>query len=313
MSSKKNHGAGIATGVTTAPGTAGTRTDPARPKAAGEPLLIRHGGHCYAALAWGPANGRRVLALHGWLDNAASFSLLGPLLNNCRVIAVDLPGHGLSPHRRDGHYHFVDYVFDAIHAADGLGWQNFDLLGHSLGAGIATLVAGTFPERIGKLVLLEGIGPLTREAADMPAALRQAWLKAQALAGKSPPSYAEFEDAVRARAGGGGGVTTEAARLLCERGLYKQDGRWYWRNDARLTLPSVQRLTRSQVLAFIRKIEADTLVVRARQGMPFDERVMQKRISALAQARLVHLDGGHHLHLENAARGVAAEVITHLI
>ncbi|MEZ5601350.1 MAG: alpha/beta fold hydrolase [Candidatus Competibacteraceae bacterium] len=85
-----------------------------------------------AARAWGPLDGVPVLALHGWLDNAASFDALAPLLPNTRLVALDLTGHGRSEHRPAGvHYHFVDFIPDVVAAADALGWNRFALLGHS--------------------------------------------------------------------------------------------------------------------------------------------------------------------------------------
>ncbi len=271
-------------------------------------LQIRHGDREFAALSWGPKDGRRVLALHGWLDNAASFSFLGPRLGELNLVAVDLPGHGLSPHRGWGFYHFTEYVLDVIAMAQGLGWDSFDLLGHSLGAGIATLVAGAFPERVGKVALIEGLGSLTTASHKLPAALRDAWQRAAALERKQPPSYADFDEAVRARAAGGGGVSEAAARVLCERGLRQEDGRWYWRNDARLTLPSPQRLTESQVIAFIEAIEAPVLLIRAKQGLPFDEQRMSARLAAVKHLRFEQLAGGHHLHM-GATAGAVADVV----
>ena len=47
-----------------------------------------------AALGWRQAGLPRVLALHGWLDNAASFAPLAPLLHGLDLVALDLPGHG---------------------------------------------------------------------------------------------------------------------------------------------------------------------------------------------------------------------------
>src|SRR5690625_2156424 len=84
-----------------------------------------------------------VLAIHGWLDNACSFVPLGSLLSGMDVVAIDLPGHGLSAPRPDGtRYHIDDYVFDLIAIMDDLGWEQACLLGHSLGGAVCTLKIG---------------------------------------------------------------------------------------------------------------------------------------------------------------------------
>ena len=312
LKSTKNRGASGAIGARTAPGTADTKTDEEVPHEAAEQLVIEHRGRQYAALAWGPRDGRKILALHGWLDNAASFAVLAPLLPGLRIVALDLPGHGLSQHRNGDAYHMVDYVLDVVGVADALGWEKFDLLGHSLGAGVATLIAGAFAERVNKLVLIEGLGPLTAVPEDMPSALANAWKKSTAMAGKLPPSYASFDEAVRARARGGSGLPESAARLLCERGLLERDGRWHWRSDAALTLPSTQRLTEPQVMAFLAAISAPVLVVRATGGPVFDEATLKARVAAVAKLTVLGVDGGHHVHMEQSAGEVARAVDAHL-
>jgi len=56
-----------------------------------------------AAQVWGDPLLPRLLALHGWLDNAASFDRLAPLLcEHFHIVALDLPGHGRSGHRPPG-------------------------------------------------------------------------------------------------------------------------------------------------------------------------------------------------------------------
>ena len=128
-------------------------------------------GLSVAGRAWGPDEGRRVLALHGWLDNAGSFDRLAPELEGCRVVAVDLPGHGRSGHLPEGwSFHFSGWltVVDAI--LGELGWDRCVLMGHSMGAGIASLYASAMPERVDALVLLEGLAPLSSPASDAPRA-----------------------------------------------------------------------------------------------------------------------------------------------
>ncbi|EPM99030.1 alpha/beta fold family hydrolase, partial [Pseudomonas syringae pv. actinidiae ICMP 19070] len=102
--------------------------------------------------------------MHGWLDNANSFARLAPHLEGLRIVALDLAGHGHSDHRPAGAaYALADYVFDVLQVAEQLGWQRFALLGHSLGAIIAVLLASSLPERVTHLALIDGLVPLTGE------------------------------------------------------------------------------------------------------------------------------------------------------
>ena len=129
-------------------------------------------------LEWGKPSDQPIMALHGWLDNAASFARLGERLQGFHMVAIDLPGHGKSIHRCDQTvYHFIDYVDDVMNATETLGWSKFGLVGHSLGAGIASILAGTFPDRVTDLVLIDGIGPIANVPGDAPKQLRQALIK----------------------------------------------------------------------------------------------------------------------------------------
>src|SRR5690625_5810116 len=81
-----------------------------------------------ASLSWGPENAPTWLALHGWLDNAASFSRLAPVLVErlgIRIVALDFSGHGHSAHR-EGDYALWDYCHDLLDAADALGLERVD-------------------------------------------------------------------------------------------------------------------------------------------------------------------------------------------
>ena len=187
-----------------------------------------------AGLAWGPDNALPVMALHGWLDNAASYEPLAPWLQGIRLVALDFPGHGCSGHRGPGaFYHFVDYVWDALAAADALGWEQFSLLGHSLGAGVASFVAAVAPHRIERLALIEGLGPLTGRAEDGPAAHARAIEQMGRLGNRRPPSYASVEEAAQARSVATG-LSVAASFALAKRGLQRVAGEWNWRSDPRL-------------------------------------------------------------------------------
>lgn len=252
-----------------------------------------------AAHLYGPEDGVPVIALHGWLDNAASFARLAPLLPGLRIVALDFAGHGHSDHRPPGgSYAIWDYAHDVLQVAEQFGWQRFSLLGHSMGAIVSVLLAAAMPERIERLALIDGLIPYTGEADTAPQKLGEA-LKAQlALAGKSKPVYAEFDRAVEARMRGVGAVSREAAELLAQRGLMPVPGGYTWRTDSRLTLPSPLRLTQAHALAFVRNLQCPARLVMAQQGMLLAQPSISQLVEGLA-IEVAQLPGGHHLHLDD--------------
>lgn len=252
-----------------------------------------------AAHLYGPEDGQPVIALHGWLDNAASFSRLAPLLPGLRIVALDFAGHGHSDHRPPGaSYAIWDYAHDVLQVAEQFGWQRFSLLGHSMGAIVSVLLAAAMPERIQRLALIDGLIPYTGEPDTAPQKLGEA-LKAQlALAGKSKPVYAEFSRAVEARMRGVGAVSREAAELLAQRGLMPVPGGYTWRTDSRLTLPSPLRLTQAHALAFVRNVQCPVKLVMAQQGMLLAQASISQLVEGVA-IEVAELPGGHHLHLDD--------------
>ncbi|MDZ4335703.1 MAG: alpha/beta hydrolase [Pseudomonas sp.] len=261
-----------------------------------------------AAHLYGPEDGVPVIALHGWLDNAASFSRLAPLLPGLRIVALDFAGHGHSDHRPPGSsYAIWDYAHDVLQVAEQFGWQRFSLLGHSMGAIVSVLLAAAMPERIERLALIDGLIPYTGEPDTAPQKLGEA-LKAQlALAGKSKPVYAEFDRAVEARMRGVGAVSREAAELLAQRGLMPVPGAYTWRTDSRLTLPSPLRLTHAHALAFVRNLQCPAKLVMAQQGMLLAQPSITQLVEGLA-IEVAQLPGGHHLHLDDdAGAGLVAD------
>ena len=252
-----------------------------------------------AAHLYGPEDGLPVIALHGWLDNAASFGRLAPLLPGLRIVALDFAGHGHSDHRPPGSsYAIWDYAYDVLQVAEQFGWQRFSLLGHSMGAIVSVLLAAAMPERVERLALIDGLIPYTGEADSSPQKLGEALNAQLALAGKSKPVYAEFSRAVEARMRGVGAVSREAAELLAQRGLMPVPGGYTWRTDSRLTLPSPLRLTHAHALAFVRSLQCPTKLLMAQQGMLLAQPSINQLLEGLA-VEAVQLPGGHHLHLDD--------------
>jgi len=251
------------------------------------------------AQVWGADDAPPLLALHGWLDNAGSYARLAPrLADHWRVIALELPGHGHSDHLPTGtHYHFVDYVRHALGAADVLGLERFALLGHSLGAGIAALLAAAAPQRIEKLLLIEGLGPLGDDGSHTLQRFRDGVI--DPANNKGLRVFRDVEHAVVARVMAGG-LRAELARPIVERGLMEVADGWCWRSDPRLTRTSPLRIAETQIHALLRGIRAPTALLLAQPATSYlPSQPMALRAACVEDIAVSHMDGGHHLHLEH--------------
>ncbi len=261
-----------------------------------------------AGLRGGTAGGRRVLALHGWLDNAASFVPLAPYLDGTDLVALDLPGHGRSAHLPPGAEYTRNVALNAVlDTADALGWDDFVLLAHSMGAGIASLIAAAVPERVRAFVAIEALGGLSEDPARAAVRMRESVAATRALKDKPLRVFADPAAPVRARMLANQ-VSEPVARLLVERGIVAVPGGWQWSTDQRLTVPSFLYPTDAQVDAVIAAIACPTQVVYAEPAQPyFPEPLRSRRAAALPQGRLAVLPGNHHLHMEDPA-AVAAVI-----
>jgi pimeloyl-ACP methyl ester carboxylesterase len=268
---------------------------------------FQHKGRQIAARCWHDASLPPVLALHGWQDNAATFDRLAPLLTGVHVVAMDFAGHGRSDWRSAGmRYHTMDHVDDVLAVVNQLGWEQFVLVGHSMGAGIGALFAGALPERVSRFVMIDGLGPYAGNAEESPVILRDALLEWQAFEPRPERVFPDRDSAVVARQRGFTPLSAEAAAILCSRALKEVEGGFAWTMDRRVRHHSSLRLTEPQVRAFLSAISAEVMVIRAEQGFPADPTVFDGRLAALKRLELHAVKGGHHLHLDESPTDVAA-------
>ena len=266
-----------------------------------------------AARTWGKPGDPPLLALHGWLDNAGSFDALAPLLDGRHVVALDLAGHGRSAHREaSSWYPYVDYLDEIAGVIDFLGWDAPDLLGHSLGATLASVFAAVFPQRVNRLALIEGLGPLSLPEAGALEQLQRAMSARVGYRGGRLRVFPHMDAAIAARQQHGQ-LTLAAARSIVIRGTKsaadpQAPEACVWSSDPRLMLPSPIRLGEAQVLSILAGITAPTLLVLAQPEQSYLPRAkMDARIATVADIRVVRMCGSHHLHLEKAGE-VAAEI-----
>lgn len=251
-----------------------------------------------AGLTNGKHNKPIILALHGWLDNAASFMPLAPYLNDYQLIAVDFCGHGHSQHRsEDAHYHFVDWVHDLHALIISQKWRNVVLLGHSMGGIVSSVYAGCFPQNVKALVSIEAMGPLTADAQTSPQQLQRSIESRIGVRSKVARHPDSIEQAVQARIMAGS-MTKSSAELLVKRNLVTVDTTLRWRTDRRLRTLSSLRITEPQARAFMENIECPTLVMSGDSGFDKVRNNIDARMDWIPQAKHIETQGGHHLHMD---------------
>jgi pimeloyl-ACP methyl ester carboxylesterase len=92
-------------------------------------------------------SGKPVVALHGYGSTLFSWRFLPPALPNRRVVRIDLPGHGGSAARPDGRYALSDHARQVINFIEVEDFGEFDLIGHSLGGGVALSIVAELSTR----------------------------------------------------------------------------------------------------------------------------------------------------------------------
>jgi pimeloyl-ACP methyl ester carboxylesterase len=122
----------------------------------------------YHVRRWRAAGAPKVVLLHGWMDVSASFQfLVDALRRDWDVYAPDWRGYGLTAGGKSDCYWFPDYIADLDFLLDAIA-APVHLVGHSLGGNVACMYAGVRPERVAKLVNLEGFGMVATKPDDAP-------------------------------------------------------------------------------------------------------------------------------------------------
>lgn len=253
----------------------------------------------FAWIQHGQTTKPAVIGLHGWLDNAATYDLISPYFEEFCFYSLDLAGHGKSDHLPlAAHYSVLEYASYVIEFVDAMNISQFHLIGHSMGACIASLLAGAVPDRILSAVLIEGLGPLTRGETESVEHFQKYLGRRRKKLNAIMPKYPSVADAVAARIRGSQ-ISPLGAEILSRRGIKEIPSGYTWRSDVRLTHESAMRLTESQARAFLNRIQCPVLLVSGKDGYEHGTHGYGHRIVEVKNLRHARLPGNHHLHLDH--------------
>ncbi|MFA0046723.1 alpha/beta fold hydrolase [Vibrio sp. 10N.261.51.F11] len=241
-----------------------------------------------------------VVFIHGWLDNSASFTQVMPqiakLSPDTHLVAIDLFGHGFSSHKPGSYYPFHDYIDDLHQLVTKLSPNRLVLVGHSLGALIASCYSAAFPEKVSGLIQIEGHGPLSEAPHETVSRLRDGVLSRLRQRRKPSRPLASLEDAIKLRAHANQ-INAELIAPIVERGIVELDNSWQWRCDPNLKCDSLYRMSQAHAEAIMAAIECPQLIVLGNDGFRHLQHNRYKSVHSPLHIETV--PGGHHCHLES--------------
>ena len=257
----------------------------------------------YHVRRWRRDGAPKMLLLHGWMDVSASFQfLVDALQGEWDVYAPDWRGYGLTDWGKSDCYWFPDYLADLDFLLDWIEPRGAaNLVGHSLGGNVAALYAGVRPQRVAKLVNLEGFG-LAATRPDQAPRRYARWLDEL----HEPPrlrSYAGFAELAQRLRSNNPRLTPERADFLARHwGREAGDGTVVLRGDPahKIVNPILYRF--DEVRACWQQVSAPVLWVDAEgsdtlQRLKLDAAQHAERRGAFASVEYATVRGaGHMLH-----------------
>lgn len=187
---------------------------------------------------WGNEDAPLLLLIHGGLDHSRSWDWVAQeLKDDWHVVCPDLRGHGDSEWSKSGNYSVEACVYDVAQLVHQLGQNPATIIAHSFGGNVALRYAGVFPEKVRRLISIEGTGvpvaPFSSKSLEPPAKRLRNWVdEMRSLSSRHPRRYeglAEAETRMKER---NGSLSDEQAHHLTVHGMIRnEDGSYSWKFD----------------------------------------------------------------------------------
>lgn len=184
---------------------------------------------------WGSEGKPAMILVHGGLDHARNWDWVArDLCSDYHVYALDLRGHGNSAWAPGALYTIAEHVLDLSALIDVINDNPVYMIGHSLGGIIALHYTGIYPNRVKKLISIEGFGPPPSHPIHKPASERvRDWIeRVRSTEKREPRSYSNLETAVARMKEANPHLSEETARHLTLHGTnWNSDGSLVWKFD----------------------------------------------------------------------------------
>jgi pimeloyl-ACP methyl ester carboxylesterase len=260
---------------------------------------------------WGNPDAPPLILQHGGRDHCRSWDwVANELRHDWHVIAPDLRGHGDSDWSPEGNYAMDAFVYDFAQLVHTLGYDQVTIISHSLGGNIATRFTGLYPEKVRRLVNIEGLGPSPKTqpepALDGVERLRKWVDDKRKAAGRAPRRYASLRDAYQRMKTENGFLSDEQARHLTIHGATRnEDGTWSWKFDNYLNVWSAIDISFAEKRLLWSAITCPVLMLWGCKSFASSP-AGDGRLDAFIDATLKEYeDAGHWLHHDQFDRFIA--------
>jgi pimeloyl-ACP methyl ester carboxylesterase len=218
---------------------------------------------------WGNDGAPLLLLIHGGNDHARSWDHLARALQpHFHVVAPDLRGHGDSDWTRGGSYALPEYVYDLTRLPALADAGSATVIGHSMGGMISMLYAGTYPERVAKLVVLDGV-TVRPDTGIAPVHERMTkWIgQLQKFEHREPRSHATIEHAAAQMRVHNKRLGHELSLHLATHGARRNDdGSYSWKFDPYQRVMAPHRLAPNEYAELWARIACPTLLLFAAES-----------------------------------------------
>jgi pimeloyl-ACP methyl ester carboxylesterase len=226
---------------------------------------------------WGNPDGPPMLLIHGGRDHCRNWDWVAEhFAKDYHIIAPDLRGHGDSQWEASGNYTQISYVYDIAQLLQQKNMHDVTVIGHSLGGAIALMYTALFPERVKKLVAIEGMGPspsLAAKQAEISINDRvRSWVDdMRKLSGRLPRRYDTLDDAFKRMRDENPHLSEEQARHLTLHGANQnEDGTYSWKFDNYVRVFSMSGLPNEEAKKMYGEISCPTLLMRGEESWASD-------------------------------------------
>jgi len=218
---------------------------------------------------WGNAGAPPLLLVHGGRDHGRSWDVIArALAPHFHVLAPDLRGHGDSEWTKGGSYALTEYVYDLSRLVRHIGAQQVAIVGHSMGGMIGLIYAGTFPDEVSALVVLDGVTVMPNEKS-APAHERIAKYVSQLekLEAREPRRYATIAEAAAQMRAYNKRLSPELALHLATFGVRRDDdGTYSWKFDPYQRARAPHRLSPKDHVSLWTRIICPVLLLHAQES-----------------------------------------------